>query len=567
MIDLERQFKSALKVHQSGDLAQAKILYETILKQDPRHADTMHLLGVLFAQLGQFQVSTHWIQQAIAIKPDIPVFHNNYGNALKALGDLDSAIEQYRQALQLKPDYAEVHNNLASVLYKQNNLPDALKHYATAIRLQPDYLEAHVNLGLLFLRQNQIDAAIKQFTNVLSLQPDFAQAHWQLGTLYLARDELDKAIEHYRSLLQQNPEHIEALNNLGVVYLKQNKFNDAIEMFQKVLSVEPKHKDARSNLATVLLQQDRFTEAGWHYQLYLQLVPDDSEAHYNSAVAAMALGNTEEAIYHFQRTLELTPQHGDAQSNLAAIYLKKGNKELAINYYQQALKLQPNNAAIIYMLDALEKKHVPSGAPAEYIKNLFDNYAGYFDKQLTENLHYQTPILMRTALKKIMPATDEKYVVLDLGCGTGLSGVEFRDLAKHLTGVDLSPRMLEKAKEKNIYDELFEASILDFLANTSAQFDLIIAADTLVYFGDLSAVFAGCFRSLRHKGFFVFSTELGVGENYELQTSGRYSHSKSYIQKLATEHSFTLLEVQEVIGRYQQEQPVQNVIYILQRQP
>ncbi len=564
MTDFEGQFKSALKAHQAGDLAQAKALYEKVLQQDPEHAEAMHLLGVLAAQLGQFEIAVHWIQQAIAIKPDVPVFQNNFGNALKAFGDLEGAIKHYRTALQLKPDYAEAHNNLASVLYKQNNFAEALHHYAEAIRLQSDYLEAYVNLGLLFLRQNQLDAAIKQFTNVITLQPEFAQAHWHLGNIYLARDEVDKAITHYKILLEQTPQQVEVLNNLGVSFLKQNKFNEAIEMFQKALIAEPKHEDARSNLAAIFLQQDRFTEAIWHYQLYLQLVPDDSEAHYNYAVAAMALGNIEDAISHFKRALEITPNHVDAHGNLGAIYLKMGKKDQAIDHYQQALKLQPTNAAITFMLNALTQKEMPAGAPPEYIKNLFDNYAGYFDQQLTDNLHYKIPTLMRSALTKFLPA-NEKYVVLDLGCGTGLSGTAFRDLANHLTGVDLSSRMLEKAKEKAIYDELCEASINEFLGNITTTFDLIIAADTLVYFGDLANVFTGCHSVLRDKGFFVFSTELGSEKDYQLQTSGRYTHSKAYIEKLAVEHGFIVLESQQVIGRYQQEKPVQSVISILQK--
>lgn len=565
MIDLDGKFKTALKTHQSGDLAQAKILYEAILKQNPQHADTMHLLGVLAAQLGQFDVSTDWIQHAIAIKPDVPLFHNNFGNALKATGQLKEAEIHYRKALQLNSDYAEAHNNLASILFKQNNISEALQHYVEAIRLQPDYLEAHVNLGLLFLRQNQIEAAIKQFSNAINLQPDFIPAHLQLGNLYLTCGELDKAINHYQIFLKHEPQHVETLNNLGVAYLKQNKFTEAARFFQQALAVEPKHADARNNLAATFLQQDRFTEANWHYQLYLQLAPDDTDAHYNFAVAAMALGNLKDAIEHFKHTLELTPNHVDAHCNLAAIYLKTGKKDQAIDHYQQAVALQPENVAASYLLGALTKNELPSAAPAEYIKQLFDNYAGYFDKQLIEHLHYQTPSLMRTALTKFLPAKKPKWQILDLGCGTGLAGAAFRDLAKCLIGVDLSPRMLEKAREKALYDELIEEDLTNFLATTKTNFDLIISADTLVYIGDLTAVIEGCYRALHEHGLAIFSTELSTGQTYELETSGRFAHTKSYIEKLAIECGFKVLTTQKIIGRYQQSNPVDNIIYILQK--
>ncbi len=565
MTDLDDQFARALKVHQSGDLFSAKSLYENILNQHPNHADTLHLLGLLAAQLGEFEVSMDWIQKAIALKPDVPVFHNNFGNSLKALGKLDEAVNQYRIALNLQDDYAEAHNNLGSALYKQNNFDEAFQHYAEAVRLQPDYVEAHVNLGLLFLRQNNIDAAIKQFSNVVSLQPDFVQAHWQLGNLHLARKETDIAITHYQAVLQYQPDHVDTLNNLGVAYLKQGKFKDALELFQKALTVDPKHQDARSNLAATFLQQDRFTESAWHYQLYLQLAPDDIDAHYNYAVAAMALGNLEDAIQHFQRTVELMPDHADAHGNLAAIYVKMGKKDQAIDHYQKILAIQPENAAAIYMLGALTKSKVLPAAPAQYIKNLFDNYAGYFDTQLVDSLHYKIPTLMRTVLGKFVAMRTTHERVLDLGCGTGLSGEAFRDLAKYLVGVDLSSRMLEKAKEKTIYDELHEMSILDFLATAAPFYDLILAADTLVYFGDLSPIFAGCYRILSAKGLFIFSTEIGTAKIYELQATGRYVHSKAYVDQLAAEQGFIVLGFQEVIGRYQQDKPVKNFIYLLQK--
>lgn len=565
MTHLEKEFENAVAAHQAGDLIRAKNLYEKIITQDSTHADAMHLLGVLAAQLGQFEVAISWIQQAISIKSDVPAFHNNLGNALKALGKLDQAIDHYQIALKLKPDYAEAHNNLAGVLYKQDKLQDALPHYAEAIRLQPDYLEAHVNLGLLFLKENKFTAAITQFNNVINLQSDFMPAHWQLGNLYLAQNELEKAIYHYENVLQENPEHVEALNNLGVVYIKQNNIKKAIEYFQQALVTDPKHQDARSNLAAALLQQDRFTEASWHYQLYLQLAPEDSEAHYNYAVAAMGLGNLDLAIKHFNRTLEINPQHADAHNNLAAIYLKMGRKEQAIDHYQKTKALKPNDSVATYMLSALTSKDLPESAPPEYIKQLFDNYAGTFDKQLIETLHYQIPNLMREALTKFLPQAQEKGLILDLGCGTGLSGVAFHDLAKQLIGVDLSPRMLEKAKDKAIYDELIPANIIDFLLTTPNKFDLIIAADTLVYLGDLSAIIKNCYRILQDQGFFIFSTEFNSGENYDLQPSGRYRHAPAYIEKLAVDSGFKVLESQQIIGRYEQEKPLTSTIYILQK--
>src|SRR6185312_11650282 len=270
----------------------------------------------------------------------------------------------------------------------------------------------------------------------------------------------------------------EVLNNLGAIFLTQGDVNTAIDFFNKALQAEPKHKDARSNLATILLQQDRFSEAIWHYQLFLQLAPEDSDAYYNLGVAYMASGDLTAAIDLFKRTLQLIPRHVDAYCNLGAIYLKMSDRAQALAYYQEAAKLQPDNPAIRYRIAALTGENAPSTAPIEYIKNLFDNYAGYFDQQLTKELHYQLPTLLRQLLQTYLPAR-EKWRILDLGCGTGLSGAALRDIANHLTGVDISSRMLAKAHEKNLYDKLIEDDINHFLAHAIEDYALIVAADTL----------------------------------------------------------------------------------------
>lgn len=554
-------YQQALAAHRAGKLDAAKKLYQELLQKNPQQPEVLHHLGLLAAQQGDFQKAIAQFKQAISLDSGIAVFHNNLGNALKAAKQPADAITAYQTALKLNANYAEAHNNLASIYLQQNNFGAALQHYTLAVQLQPDYLEAHVNLGLLFIKQGAIDAAIDQFNHVLQLEPQFAVAHWQLGNLYLTQNKLDKAEYHYKFLLNLKSDHLQTINNLGVVYLKQNKPEQAIAQFQKALEIDPYHPDARNNLAATLLQQDRYTEAVWNYQLYVNLAPEDAEAHYNFAVANLALDNWQEALEHFQQTIKIQPHHADAYCNIAAIYLKTNQKTLAIEYYQKALSLAPNNPAVIYMLHALRGDENPSAAPAEYIENLFNNYAGFFDQQLTENLHYKMPALMYKAIQDLLPQS--KLTILDLGCGTGLSGAPFREHATRLVGVDLSERMLDKAREKNIYDALIANDIVSYLQKSNEKFDLIISADTLVYFGDLLSVLENCKKILTPQGLLMFSIELGTGENYQLQTNGRYSHNKKYIEQLAAQLNFTILTAEQVVGRTQQEQPVQGMVFIL----
>lgn len=477
--------------------------------------------------------------------------------------DLALAKVLYEKLLILEPQHAIAHSNLGNLLYKQNDLLGARQHYIQALHIEPGFVAAHLNLGLVLLKQHEWHAAIKQFNNVISLQPDLIVAHWHIATLYLQQSEFEKAIEHYQILLTVEPKHAEALNNLGVIYLKQNQIELAIEYFNKALTAEPHHRDARNNLASTLLQQDRFADAAWHYQLFLQLVPEDSSANYNMGVALMALGQLEAAVKHFQKTLQINPQHIDALCNLGAIYLKLDNRQQAIENYQRALDLQPDNPNILYMLSALTDTTQPTAAPTEYIKNLFDNYAGHFDQHLTEVLHYQTPQLLRKLINEVLPEKNPHLKILDLGCGTGLSGEKFHDLAEKLVGVDLSPRMLAKAKAKNIYTSLIEASIVDALQQQTEKYDLALSIDTLVYFGDLSNVFEQVKNVLTEKGLFAFSIETSDQQDYQLTSTGRYVHNPAYIEQLAQQFGFTVVANKAVNGREQNGKPVTGHLFVL----
>ena len=161
------------------------------------------------------------------------------------------------------------------------------------------------------------------------------------------------------------------------------------------------------------------------------------------------------------------------------------------------------------------------------MSHLFDTYAEQYDKHLVKQLHYRGPQLLRAAVADL-PA-DRALEVLDLGCGTGLCGVSFRDLARTLTGIDLSPGMLARARQHGVYDELLQSDIAGFLLSSSTRYDLILAADVFVYVGDLAGVFQGASRVLRPAGRFIFTVEAHEGEGFVVRPSGRFAHSLAYL--------------------------------------
>jgi predicted TPR repeat methyltransferase len=267
-----------------------------------------------------------------------------------------------------------------------------------------------------------------------------------------------------------------------------------------------------------------------------------------------------EALPYFLEVLKLEPLDLPTLHNLGAVYLKMENFEKASEQYQKLLGIDPENKEISYILAALKQENTPSKAPKEYLEHLFDQYAPRFDAHLAQFLKYRVPDLLLEATEEFLR---KDLNILDLGCGTGLGGEKFRSFAKKLIGIDISSKMLDLAREKKIYDELILADIHTALTSYQKEFDLILAADSLVYSGDLESIFIDAKKALKSEGYFAFTCEKGEIYPYNLQTNARFAHHQKYIQELALKYNLKILKHAAIILRQQQVADVPGEIYLL----
>jgi len=202
-------------------------------------------------------------------------------------------------------------------------------------------------------------------------------------------------------------------------------------------------------------------------------------------------------------------------------------------------------------------------APRDYVERLFDNYAAKFESSLVDNLEYEIPRVIAQMIIK-----DSKFDLLgtitDLGCGTGLFGAEIKQVCKHLEGIDLSKKMLDEAKKKNIYNKLINQDILTYLSNASLNFDYFVSTDVFVYIGDLSDVFRLIKSRNKTGGKLAFSTEDYDGDGFFLEQSGRYSHSKKYIESLCKKFSYKLLHFETQNLRKEKNKKISGGLYLLE---
>lgn len=246
---------------------------------------------------------------------------------------------------------------------------------------------------------------------------------------------------------------------------------------------------------------------------------------------------------------------------------KSGDHDAAAKAYAEVLALDPDDhGGATVRLASIKRGAVPERAPEAYVATLFDQHAEVFDKVLVEDLGYHVPMLLRQRLIELGHTGFER--LLDLGCGTGLTGSALEDMADDATGIDLAENMVEIAHEKGLYDTLYVADAIDYLDdNDDEAFDLIAATDVLPYLGALEPLFAGAARNARPGALFCFSsetlpeTEFG-GKPYTVGAYQRFAHQQAYVRETLTACGFDTLEASDITVRHEQGAPIPGHLFI-----
>jgi predicted TPR repeat methyltransferase len=231
-----------------------------------------------------------------------------------------------------------------------------------------------------------------------------------------------------------------------------------------------------------------------------------------------------------EQALERAPDWPPALFALGEARAKLGDANGAVAAFRASLAADPADAlGAAGRLALLGEGEPARDLPRAYVARLFDDYAQRFDRHLVEELAYRGPALIAATIDAAAPG--RRFArALDLGCGTGLAGAPLRGRVERLEGADLSPAMLAKARERGLYDALEATDIVDHLRRFSAAFDLIVAADTLVYCGDLRPVFTAAATALVRGGLFAFTVESFAGEGYRLGETMRFAHTRAYLE-------------------------------------
>ncbi|MFN7096927.1 MAG: tetratricopeptide repeat protein [Gammaproteobacteria bacterium] len=535
-MSIKTKLQTAIAAHQAQQINEAEMLYLSILQEQPTCTDALNLLGILYAQQQKYEQAVVMLNRALEQEENATT-HNHLATCFLHLDNTDKAYYHLEQAIHLNQHYAEAYNNLGNLHQKMNHLPEAKNYYKQAVNLKTDYLDALVNLGTVNLKLHDIDEAKYYLEQVIKQVPNHAAANFQLGNIAYQQHELTQAVQFYEKI----PAHANAHLNLGSILLEQGNIEHAINVFKEVLLLNPKHLLAHSNLAAIYITQQQHELAIPHYYEILSQDVENYTSHFNLGAIYMKLRKWETAAYHLSVAIKIKDDDPDAHDNYATTLLKLKQEDLAREHYMIALKLRPDDEVASYRLAALTGNTQPPAAPSTYIQLLFDNYADNFDHELMDALQYKVPEAISKYAHLYLNDRDDLTVV-DLGCGTGLCGRYFIPCTKKLIGVDLSSHMLKIAEKKHIYDELITDDMTTALARWHEEIDLITAADSFVYVGDLEATFYQCYQALVNEGYLIFTLEAGYDKHFHLNKTGRYAHHADYIKQLAKTIGFELID-------------------------
>ena len=383
-----------------------------------------------------------------------------------------------------------------------------------------------------------------------------------MGVVRHELSEWEDAAASYMRAIALNPDKAEVHSNLGVTLKQQGKIKEAEECFVRAIAIKPNYAEAHMNLGVSLKEQGRLEESEKSHKNAIMLKPKFAEAHLNLGNTLRESGRLKAAEAMYKQATELNPDYAEAFSNLGSTLKEQGKFQEAEESYRQAIAVKPDYMSAQFMLAALSGETIAT-SPRDYVESLFDYYADKFDRSLVDELAYQMPKLAAEVITKDRK-TGQLGAVLDLGCGTGLFGVEIRAYCDRLEGIDLSANMLHEAKKKQVYDKLIKGDIATFLSKSELNFDYFVATDVFIYVGDLSDIF----RLIKHHnnrgGKLVFSTEDCTGKNFFLEKTGRYSHSKGYIEGLCEQHGYELKHYAVNILRKERNSYISGGLYVLE---
>jgi predicted TPR repeat methyltransferase len=454
-----------------------------------------------------------------------------FGSICRRAKNDELAIEAFVAALGLAPGDAWLWRDLADVYQKVSRDDLAEICIRAALDLDAGHAGTWLQLAALADKQNNVVESEQAFRRALALDPGLADAWLGLGVLYLKTGRFEDAITCLRESVERNGADAIGYICLGQAYYSASQFRLSAEAFERAASFGPleghigrRHARART-------------------------------------FSAMIEGDVEQALAAYPALAgpEAEPLD-DIARDAFALFSAYDHMEAALAVGRLRLTWNPDDPVQAYLADAVAGKPITS-VPPSYVEAHFDAFAAGFDQKLVDVLKYRVP---HDLAERVAAHRSAFSRMLDLGCGTGLAAEPLARFGTNPVGVDLSAQMLAQAGRRRTYRALIKSEAIDFLGDHPGEFDLVFAADLIIYFGRLDALIAAVARAMVPGGVFAASIERMSEGDFRLLPSGRFAHSDRYFRSLAAPY-FDILEQTDTMIRLEAGQPVPGGLFLLRR--
>lgn len=417
--------------------------------------------------------------------------------------------------------------SVAIQLQVRGALDQARTLFERVLALAPEHPDALHFLGILQHQRGNGEQGLEMLRRSLELTPDDAGRHMNHGNVQLECGDIEGARRSYERALELTADNPQVLNNLGALYRQLNLPDRAETAYRSAIAADPDFIDAYQNLGHLLLRR----------------------------------GREAEAVPLFHKAFTLDPRNARARLLMGLAYAEIGELDKAAMTYRRWLDDEPDNPIARHMLAACSREPPPGRAADAYVEQTFDGFAASFDAKLAK-LGYRAPQLVAQALAARLGGRTG-LSALDAGCGTGLCGPLLKPHVARLAGVDLSGGMLARAEARGCYDALTQGELTAFLQQHPGHYDAVVSADTLCYFGTLDDVARAARGALKPGGVFAFTVEAcddTPAAGYRINHSGRYSHTRGYLERVLVAAGFQAAELTRDVLRQENARPVQGFI-------
>lgn len=307
MVEIQEQLKTALSLHQSGNLDQAEMIYQRILKSDDRQWEALYYLGTLQLQRGDLDQSVENFLKVVQLQPEMPDVHNNLGVAYHAAGKWQEAGQSFEQAIRIHPHYERAYFNLGSLLESRGIFDEAAKCYKKSYELNQENSETYEKLADVLKLTGELSQADSIYRELLEKTPTDFNLAMKLAYVLVLQRQYPEAIQLYESILQSNPEHYQILVSLSYVYEQLGDVVTAVDTAERSIQAAPDQPEGYNNLGNALKLKHDIAGACENFQKVLSIRPDFPMAEFNLATTQMLNGDLKAGWRGYERRADIDP--------------------------------------------------------------------------------------------------------------------------------------------------------------------------------------------------------------------------------------------------------------------